>query len=134
MPPHDGWTKLGGPSVLSGQIAEDTGLDHTDAVRALLALSKRYLDVAFTRTASGEVHFAVVQGVTAAGLEATGRWPSAETAADRFIAALDRAIDETPEGSPKASRLRTIRDNAVAMSRDVLVDVMGAVLSGRIQL
>lgn len=123
-----------GRPVDEKKIVAATGMDRDDVVRALVNLERRHLDVNLNKAMGGQVVLAIVRGVTAAGLEASGTWPTPEDAVDRFLAALDRVIDETPSNTPKAGRLLAIRDGAKSMSRDVLVEVMGAVLTGRIPM
>lgn len=121
----------GGP-LMSHQIADAAGVEFRDAIRGLINLGNGYLEVRDASTMAERDCY--VTGITAQGLRAAGQWPSADTAVDRFLAALDKQIDNTVEGTPKASRLRALRENAGSIGRDVLVEVMGGVLTGRIPL
>lgn len=116
----------------SNRIAEAANVEPASAVRALLNLSNGYLEVRDASTLDGQDCY--VTGITAEGLRAAGQWPSADTAVERLLAALDQQIDNATEGSPKANRLRLLRDNLASVGRDVLVEVMGGVLSGRIPM
>jgi hypothetical protein len=69
--------------------------------------------------------------VSADAYRVTGAWPSADTAADRLLAALDAAVERAPEGEPK-SRAKRIRDGFLAAGRDFAVDVASGVLTGQI--
>lgn len=116
----------------SDEIAEVAGIERAAVVRALVNLGHGFLEVRSESSINEEDCF--VTGITAEGLRAAGQWPSPETAADRLISALDEQIDNTVEGTPKASRLHTLRDNITSVGRDVLVEVMGGVLTGRIPM
>lgn len=118
--------------LMSHELVEATGLEHHEVVAALSNLGHRHLDV---RDASSEgARDNYVVGIMPAGLEAVGQWPSPDTAADRLVAALDALIDTTAEGSPKQSRLKAARDGLLAAGRDVLVDVAGAAITGRLPM
>lgn len=117
---------------MSQSIAKVLGLDQRDVAAALTNLSHRHLEVRDAST-YGERGCYVV-GIRPAGLEAVGQWPSPETAADRLIAALEALIDNTAEGSPKQSRLKAARDGLLGAGRDVLVEVAGAAITGRIPI
>lgn len=121
-----------GRSTDEGAIVKRLGMERDDVIRALRNLSQRYLDLKISEAWGGAVAFVHIASITEDGLRATGQWPSAEAAADRFLSALDEIIDATPADAPKASRLRAVRDGVVGIGRDVLVDVMGGVLTGRI--
>jgi hypothetical protein len=43
-------------------------------------------------------------------------------------------IDATADGSPKQSRLKAARDGLLAAGRDVIVDVAGAAITGRLPM
>ncbi len=118
--------------LMSHELADLTGLEHQEVVGALTNLGHRHLDV---RDASSEgMRDNYVVGILPAGLEAVGQWPSPAAAADRLVAALDAMIDATAEGSPKQSRLKAARDGLLAAGRDVLVDVAGAAITGRLPM
>lgn len=113
-------------------IAERAGLEPDDVARAVVNLDQRYISAKLQRALGGQIVLASVLAITAQGLEATGRWPTPETAVDRLLASLDVEIDEAPEGSAKSSRLKAMRDAAGAVGRDVLVRVMTSAITGQI--
>jgi|GEM_PF-1996352 len=119
-----------GRPVTSAELAEGTGLDVTVVVRAIGRLAQRYVEVRSVSSLAATDY--LVTGVTADGLEAAGQWPSPEVAADRILAALDAAIDDTTEGSPKQGRLKAARDAVASIGRDLLVQVASGVITGRI--
>lgn len=118
------------PPITSNAVAARAGVELAATVRALLHLGHEHLEIRESSTYDGLDCY--VLGITAEGLRASGQWPSAEAAVDRLFAALDEQIDNTVEDTPKASRLRAIREGIAGVGRDVLVDVMGAVITGRI--
>ncbi len=69
---------------------------------------------------------------TEAGLVAAEVWPSSDTVAERLITALEALLDETPEGSPKRSRitaaLGALKDLSVGTGGNVLGQVIGGAL------
>jgi hypothetical protein len=118
--------------LMSHELVEATGLGHHEVVGALTNLGHRHLDV---RDASSEgERDSYVVGIMPAGLEAVGQWPSPDAAADRLLAALNTMIDATADGSPKQSRLKAARDGLLAAGRDVIVDVAGAAITGRLPM
>lgn len=119
----------GGP-LTSDEIADAANVDHERVVRALTNLANGFLEVQDASSLGGRDCYAL--GITGRGLQAAGQWPTPEAAADRLLAALDQQIDNTVEGTPRSSRLRALRDGVASIGRDVLVDVMGGVLTGRI--
>ena len=101
-------------------------------MHALQHLGEQHLTVRDMSTYDGPDCY--VDGITAEGLRAAGQWPSPEAAVDRFIAAIDEQINNTAEGTPRLSRLRTLRESVTGIGREVLVEVMGAVVTGRIPM
>jgi hypothetical protein len=69
--------------------------------------------------------------VTAKGRREVGQWPSADTAADRLIAALEAAVEKAPTEEAK-SRARRILDGFRAAGRDFAVDVASGIVTGQI--
>lgn len=121
-----------GRPVQANQISTATGIAEAEVQRALTNLGREHLEVADWGSLVGKDWVAIAK--TAAGLRAAGAWPSAEVAADRLIAALEEIIDNTVDGSPKQSRLKAARDALLAAGRDVLVEVAGAAITGRVPL
>lgn len=117
-------------AVASDEIASAVGLDKRDVVKALRLLGDEHIRID-DMSSLGPADY-VVTGITTAGLRTVGQWPSPETAVDRMIEALEQMIDNTPEGSPKQSRLKAslawIRDTG----RDVMVEVAAAAITGRL--
>jgi len=116
----------------SGEIAAYCGRDQREVVLALTNLSHRHLVVRDASTYDGRDNY--VTGILPDGLEAVGQWPSSDVAADRLLEALDALADSAPVDSPKRNRLIAIRDALLSAGRDVVVDVAGAVISGRIPM
>ena len=113
-------------------IAADLELSHRDVVLALKNLEHRHLELLNTSTYDGRDY--MVRGIFPAGLEAAGQWPSPELAADRLEAALTALVDAAPEGSPQRGKFVALRDGLLAAGRDVIIDVAGSVISGRLPL
>lgn len=114
------------------QVAGRAGMEPDDVLRALVNLDQRYVDANLQRAMGGQIVLAAVRAITAEGLEATGRWPSADVALERLVAALDAEIDSAPVDSPKAGRLRAARDAVIGVGKDVMVRVMTNVITGQI--
>jgi len=72
----------------------------------------------------------IVAAVRPAGLEAVGHWPTPEGAADRLIGAVECLITAAPVGSDGRSSLVKLRDGALVASRNVLVAIASATLTG----
>lgn len=112
----------------SHQIASRTGFSVEDVVKAIGRLRERYLLAEDVSSLASRDLF--VTGLTEAGLVAAEVWPSAETVAERLITALEALLDETPEGSPKRSRIT----GALVALKDLSVgtggNVLGQAISG----
>jgi hypothetical protein len=74
---------------------------------------------------------AIVTTLTPLGRRQVGLWPSPEATADRLIAALEQAIEQTPEGEQK-TRLQGIRDWLGKAGRDVVVGIASGVATGQL--
>lgn len=71
----------------------------------------------------------VITGVTEKGLRASGAWPdNAEVLADRILTVLAEGAENEPEPE-KRSKLKAGLQGVGGMTRDVLVDVVGAALA-----
>jgi hypothetical protein len=66
--------------------------------------------------------------MTPAPWRATGLWPTPESLADAVVEEIGKALDRTDDQDTR-SRLVRIRDAVAGAGRDILVDVLGAVLS-----
>lgn len=115
-------------------IAKALQLDKADVAAALVRLNTRYLEVKVSYAFGGTIVSCAAQGVTEPGLREVGMWSSPEAVADRLIAALEALIDNTAEGSPKQSRLRAARDGLLGAGRDIMVEIAGAAITGRLPL
>ncbi len=118
--------------VQSSDVAAAVNLPERQVELALTNLSQRYLSVEDASSFDGRDVY--VTGIRAAGLEAAGQWPTPETAADRLLAAISRLADAEPADSPRRPRLIAVRDGLLAAGRDVLVEVAGSVITGKIPL
>jgi hypothetical protein len=119
-----------GHPITSHDLARDLGMGVDHVLAAVQNLATSHIEIAEQSSLTSWDAF--VTGVTESGLRAAGAWPSPEAAADRLIAALNDKIDGLPEDSPKQNRLKSVRDGLLGAGRDVLVEVAGAVLTGRI--
>lgn len=109
-------------------IVSRTGLTTAQVSRAVKSLEDEYLrDVHWDADWFPDL-YPIVQGITSEARRTVGQWPSAEAAAERFIAAIEQQIIES-ETDEQRSRLVRIRDAVTVAGRDLLVDVMGAVLT-----
>jgi|SRR5690625_1022706 len=89
------------------EVAAHTGLDEETVNKALIRLGERYLHIKVIESWGGPVD-AIVRGLTAEGLEATGVWPSPEDVTARLIVLLERELDGAAVDSPKANRLTAL--------------------------
>lgn len=99
-------------------------------MKAIGRLRVKYVLAEDMSTYDGRDFF--VMGLTEAGLVAAEVWPSSDTVAERLITALEALLDETPEGSPKRSRitaaLGALKDLSVGTGGNVLGQVIGGAL------
>ncbi len=109
-------------------VAETTGLPLRDVARALVAMEGSYVVVKWGNAQAG---MGRVQAVTAAARQTVGQWPSAENMASRILETLDARIEEAPTEAER-SRWVKIRDAVGGAGRDLLVDVMGSVITRQI--
>lgn len=109
------------------EVAATTGLGPDDVGRALLALERTgYLRL------DGKDHedpVGCVTDVTGAAYLATGLHPDGDDAVSQLVKALRQAADQTSDPAEKG-KLRTLADNAGAVSRDVLAGVLTALIAG----
>jgi hypothetical protein len=123
-----------GVDLLSGQILRHFPAAQYDDVRqSLRRLDKDgYIETTALRRGNGEVHFLRINGVTGKGLRASGAWPDdAELLADRILAALVERAENEPDPE-KQSKVKTVLKAVGGMSRDVLVDVLGAAIKSTV--
>lgn len=127
------------------EIARAFADDPSAQVRVELLAEAMQLDLVTTSAVTGTLRdagfisgkevqqlpgLAVVTDLTPAGRREVGLWPSPDTAADRLMAALDLAIDRA-QGEQR-TWLQKFRAGARGVSRDVLVDLIAAVLARQI--
>lgn len=112
------------------EIAEETGLEVRDVVKALANLEQRYVNLHEAGSLAQRDY--IVTGLTAAGLEAADVWPASDALAQRLVEALERALDDTPADSPKAGRLRAalnaLKDLGVGASGNLLAQALAVAL------
>lgn len=108
-------------------IASQTGLTVEDVYVAARALE----DAGFIANAyvSPGTHSRVTS-VSGAARERVGSWPSADVGADRLLEAVQRLADSASTDEDR-SRLRKLLDALGGVSRDVLVSVVSASISGQ---
>jgi len=108
--------------------------DQHDAVRQSLRQlgDHGYIDTV-TATGMGQpAQIARIDRVTEKGLRATGAWPDdAELLADRVLAALVERAENEPDPE-KQSKVEAALKAVGGISRDVLVDVLGAAIKSTI--
>lgn len=116
----------GESTVRVEDLAADTGLTKEEIERAGMALERRGLvetmgvaqmPVLRLRNLSGQAYLL------------TGLHPDGDDAVSQLVSALRQAADQTSDPTEKG-RLRTMADNAGAVSRDVLAGVLTAVITG----
>lgn len=119
-------------AVMSAEIAERTSLAHHEVVKALDNLSTRYVRVQDMSSLAGKDLCAV--GLTADGLVAADVWPSPDAVVERLIAALERSLDEAPEGSKKEKRIATALNSLRELGVGGTGNVLGAAVSSALGL
>lgn len=114
--------------VLDAFPAEEPGA----VLRSLRRLGKHDGHIETVTTPAlgqGVSQILMIKGVTEKGLRASGAWPNdAELLADRILAVLAERAETEPEPE-KRSKLQTGLKGVGGMTRDVLVDVLGAALA-----
>ncbi|MGW6263993.1 hypothetical protein [Cellulosimicrobium funkei] len=112
------------------QIAAKTEIDIGAVVKALTNLKERYVLVTDASTMTSRDY--LVTGLTADGLVAADVWPSGDTVAERIIAAIEKALEEAPEGSPKQTKLKSalgsLRDLGVGGAGNILGQAVSSAL------
>lgn len=107
-------------------IADDLGIGEDDALRSLIALHDAgYVEGLRADTMGGK--YWIATGVTERGRRAVGIWPSGE-GVDALIEALQQAAESTDDPEER-SALRRAAAAVLGVGRDVMTDVMGAVLA-----
>jgi hypothetical protein len=116
----------GAQDVRLRQVSEETGQRVEDLLAAVDSLVPGYLDAGSIDTDQGRYDY-VVTGVTERGRRAVGLWPSGESA-DALVDAL-RQAEEATEDPEEKGILRRAAGAVGMVSRDVMVDVMAAVIA-----
>lgn len=112
-------TDRGGSMIDPDGIMRGTGIDTPDVIRALHALERRGL-VKLLKGIGGN---AIVVDVSGDAYFLTGLHPSGDDAVSALVEALRQAADLQADPAEK-SRLRTLADSALGVSRDVLGGVL----------
>jgi hypothetical protein len=120
----------GSSQIRPNQIVDRTGLSSDLVMRALFALADddpphfTYVD----GSSMGRRHIIAVKSPTGKARRAVGSWPTPEIMADRLIDALNQAAENEPDEARKG-RLRQAASYIGSFGRDLLVEVMGSVIS-----
>lgn len=109
------------------QVAEASGYTKDEVARALNALDGEYATVRKAMS-GGDPGPWIVLEVTPAARRAVGQWPTPENVADRLLAALEQAADQTVDEEQR-SRLRRAADSLKGLGRDVLPEVIANVIT-----
>ena len=108
------------------RIADDLGIGEDDALRSLIALhDSGYVEGLRADTMGGK--YVIATGVTERGRRAVGIWPSGE-GVDALVEALQQAAESTDDPEER-SALRRAAAAVLGVGRDVMTDVMGAVIA-----
>lgn len=107
-------------------IADATGLDKDAVLRALSNLDGAYLNGRSSR-GDGRLQSFVVIELTERGRRVVGLWPSGESV-DALVDALRQAEDATDDPEEKGA-LRRAAGAVMGVSRDIMVDVVAAVVA-----
>lgn len=111
-------------------VAAATGMDVGEVVKAVANLKEVFLHVNDVSTLGARDY--IITGATERGLVAAEVWPSPEIITERLVAAIERALDETPTGSPKATKLVTllgaVKDVSTGTSAGLLAMLVGRAL------
>jgi hypothetical protein len=115
-----------GPTM--GEIADVTGFDVADVLRATKALDAAFILV--QRSMSDPSQWFVAKLYPPAR-RAVGQWPSGESLVEQLVAGL-RAAELTESDPAEKTRLRTAVDALSGIARDVVVQVATSVVSSSI--
>lgn len=108
---------------MSKDLADATGLPRDDVRRALGALRGSYLEADWEL--SGDY---AVRGIRPEARRAVGQWPTPENVADRLLAALEQAAEETGD-EEQQGRFQRAADSLKGLGRDVLPEVIANVIT-----
>jgi DNA-binding transcriptional MocR family regulator len=114
--------------VQASDVAEALGITEEQVVRAGYALKRRGL---ITASGSMAAEIETFDEVSAEAYFLTGLHPSGDDAVSALVTALRQAADQVEDPAEK-SRLRSLADAALGISRDVMGGVLTAVLTAGI--
>ncbi|MBM7804967.1 DNA-binding GntR family transcriptional regulator [Geodermatophilus bullaregiensis] len=117
-------------ALTASSIAERMGWD-VETVRASVRALARGGYVVEQRASMSSLPGGSIKQVSAEAYREAGAWPTAEAVADRLLAALQKAVDQAPEGEAKGKARRAL-DAFLAAGRDFAVDVASGVATGAI--
>lgn len=123
--------RLHGDPVDGDEIVSATGLGQSQVAAAVRALEDSYLKGSTAWTSDWDAGTPIVRGINSAARRELGMWPTPGAVADRVLDEVEHRIETagTPE---ERSRWVKVRDAVGGASRDLLVDVMGAVITRQI--
>jgi hypothetical protein len=107
-----------------------TGMTPDDRLAATRGLVPSYLTAEPVTAAEVGTFDFFITGLTERGRRAVGLWPSGESV-DALVDALRKAEEATDDPEEK-SLIRRAAGAVTSVSRDIMVDVMGAVISRQI--
>lgn len=110
------------------EIAARSQLEPADVFNSLMAMKDVYVEVRLV-LAGGNPNPHMVTRVSSEARRLVGQWPTPEALTDRVIAELTAAANAEPDPEKKSS-LRVFADAAASVGRDVLVNVMTALIVG----
>lgn len=109
------------------EVAERLGIEQPVVAQAVSNLREKYLHA---QDESDQVQRDyIIKGATEAGLVAADVWPSGDLLAERFLAAIERAVETTPQNSPRAAALGTLLDAVKDIGTGVAAGVLSQLLS-----
>lgn len=111
----------GSSSMRGDEIERVTGLDHVEVMHALRSLKEDdYIDALLVE-ADQEAYPIMASGVRLRpkGLRKAGLWPASDDLGEAFLAALEKAINDEPEGEER-TRLERVLGAAQAVGKVAL--------------
>lgn len=111
--------------VMTDELATTTGLNEVEVRRGLEALIEDGFMSAKHLGGSRGPLVLIMPRLRGKGRRAVGQWP--KDGFDALVAILDERIRAVPEG-PEKNGLERFRDAILGMTRDVVIDVLGAAI------
>ena len=99
-----------------------------DVQRAGVALAEAGL---IDKSGASGLPLLFVRGVAPQARQLAGSWPTAETGADRLLAALEALADQAPD-EPTRDRARTVLQQVGGFSRDTIAAIAATVITGQL--